>query len=312
MEIKKAVKKKQKLRVALTGVSGSGKTKSSLILAFSMGCKKICVIDTERGSASLYSGKDCGFQEYDVLELDPPYSSDRYIQAITLAENGGYDCIIIDSLSHEWSMEGGCLSAVSNISSSSRSGNSYTAWNKVTPKHDMLISKIVTSKCHIIATMRSKTAYDKTIDEKGKMKPVKIGVAPIQREGVEFEFTNVFELDLNHNFICTKDRTGLFNNIDIPIPFDEQVGKKMVDWLNDGQEKEGNVKYRENNQIGNDSYNIDSKKQEIIDMYADMIGAAKDDEELSEIGGKLKYDKNLSDEDKEPLRLVFSSRKQSF
>jgi hypothetical protein len=232
MKIERAQKKKQKLKIALAGASGSGKTFSALKLAFSM-CQKVCVIDTERGSASLYSDK---FPEYDILELDAPYSPDRYIEAIKAAEENGYDCIIIDSLSHEWNGQGGCLDMVENVTRSSYSKNSYTAWATVTPKHQKLIQHILDSKAHMIVTMRSKTQYELTANDKGKMTPTKIGMAPTQRDGIEYEFTLVFDLDQNHNFTCSKDRTSLFVNTDIPSPLNEEVGKKIMTWLESGVE----------------------------------------------------------------------------
>lgn len=230
MKIERAQKKKQKLKIALAGISGSGKTYSALTLAFSM-CKKVCVIDTECGSASLYSDH---FPEYDVLELNAPYSPQRYIEAINLAEKEGYECIIIDSLSHEWNGAGGCLDMVNAVSKAG--GNSYTAWGKVTPHHDALINRMISAQTHIIVTMRTKTAYEMATNDKGKQAPIKVGMAPTQRDGVEYEFTIVFDIDQNHNFTCSKDRTAMFNNVDIPQPLNDEVGKKILDWLDRGIE----------------------------------------------------------------------------
>ena len=230
MKIERAQKKKQKLKIALAGISGSGKTYSALTLAFSM-CQKVCVIDTECGSASLYSDH---FPEYDVLELQAPYSPQRYIEAIKMAETAGYECIIIDSLSHEWNGTGGCLDMVNAVAKIDR--NSYTAWGKVTPHHDSLINHMISAQTHIIVTMRTKTAYEMGINDKGKQAPVKVGMAPTQRDGVEYEFTIVFDIDQSHNFTCSKDRTSLFNNVDIPQPLNKDVGKKILDWLDSGIE----------------------------------------------------------------------------
>lgn len=228
MKIERAQKKKQKLKIALAGISGSGKTYSALTLAFSM-CEKVCVIDTECGSASLYSDH---FPQYDVLELHPPYSPQRYIEAIKMVEAAGYECIIIDSLSHEWNGTGGCLDMVSAVSKGG--GNSYTAWGKVTPHHEALISYMISAQTHIIVTLRTKTAYEITTNDKGKQAPVKVGTAPTQRDGVEYEFTIVFDIDQNHNFTCSKDRTSMFNNIDIPQPLNKEIGKKILAWLDSG------------------------------------------------------------------------------
>jgi nucleoside-triphosphatase THEP1 len=149
MEIKKAIKSQQKLRLGISGASGSGKTYSALLLASSLG-SKVCVIDTEQGSASLYADKF----EFDVLELTAPYSSERYVEALKRVEMAGYDVIVIDSLSHNWNQSGGCLDKVNQIG-----GNSYAAWGKVTPQYDKLIHSILACKAHVVTTMRSKTAY---------------------------------------------------------------------------------------------------------------------------------------------------------
>ncbi len=229
MKIERAQKKKQKLKIALAGISGSGKTYSALTLAFSM-CKKVCVIDTECGSASLYSGD---FPDYDVLELGAPYSPQRYVDAIKMAENAGYECIIVDSLTHEWNGAGGCLDMVQNIG-----GNSYTAWAKVTPQHDKLISHMVSSRAHIIITMRSKSAYELELNDKGKMAPKKVGLAPVQRDGIEYEFTFMFDMSPKGMFICSKSRdtAKLFDHMISPELLTSSVGEKMLAWLDDGVE----------------------------------------------------------------------------
>jgi hypothetical protein len=223
-------------------------------------CQKVCVIDTERGSASLYSDK---FPEYDILELGAPYSPDRYIEAIKAAEENGYDCIIIDSLSHEWNGQGGCLDMVENVAKSSYSKNTYTAWATVTPKHQKLIQHILDSKAHMIVTMRSKTQYELTANDKGKMTPTKIGMAPTQRDGIEYEFTLVFDLDQNHNFTCSKDRTSLFVNTDIPSPLNDEIGKKIMVWLESGVEAKEEKK---------ETLAIDPFREKALAIYGDFKG----------------------------------------
>jgi hypothetical protein len=232
MKIERAIKRKQKLRLGIMGAAGSGKTYSSLLLACELG-EKVCIIDTEAGSASLYADQ---FKEYDTISLGAPFEPKRYIEAMKLIENSGYDVIVIDSLTHEWSGVGGCLDMVSNITKSSNSGNSYTAWNKITPEHNKLIETILNSKCHVIATLRAKTAYD-MIQVNGKMRPQKVGVEAVQREGMEYEFTTLFSLDQNHNFICSKDRTKMFDNPDVPEAFTSEIALKLLEWLNQGEDK---------------------------------------------------------------------------
>ena len=115
-------------------------------------------------------------------------------------------------------------------------GNSYTAWGKVTPHHDALIARMISAQTHIIVTMRTKTAYELATNDKGKQVPTKVGMAPTQRDGVEYEFTIVFDIDQNHNFTCSKDRTSMFNSVDIPQPLDSNVGQKILAWLESGIE----------------------------------------------------------------------------
>jgi hypothetical protein len=222
-EIKKASKKESKLRLGISGPSGSGKTWSALLLAEGMGCKKVCVIDTERSSAELYSDRF----KFHTIDFRPPYSPERYMEAIRLCQSE-FDIIIIDSISPEWDGEGGCLDIHSKIP-----GNSYVAWSKVTPKHNKFIESLLACECHLIVTTRSKSEY--VLEEKnGKQVPRKVGMAPKQREGLEYELTCFFELDLSHNFIASKDRTGLFGG-DIPQALDVSTGERLKNWLGAGE-----------------------------------------------------------------------------
>ncbi len=224
MAFKKAERKKAKLRLALCGPSGSGKTYSALRLAAGIG-GDIALIDTENGSGSLYSS----LCEYDVDEITPPFTVDKYIAKIKEAESAGYNVLIIDSLSHAWAGQGGLLEEVDKRNK----GNSFAAWRDVTPMHNKLIDTILQSKLHIIVTMRSKTAYEIEKDEKGKAVPVKKGMAPIQRDGLEYEFTVVLDLDnKKHVAEAGKDRTGLFDGkIDVPT---EETGRMLKTWLESG------------------------------------------------------------------------------
>lgn len=227
---KKATRKKAKLRLALTGVSGSGKTYSALMLAKGLGGKVACV-DTEACSASLYSH----LLDFDVLELSAPYSPDKYIDAITAAEDAGYDVLIIDSLSAAWAGSGGVLEMVDEITRSSKSKNSYMAWSTGTKEQEKLIQKILTSSLHIIACMRSKTAYEIMDNGQGKKTPVKIGLQPIQRDNTEYEFQVVFDISReNHFSTVSKDRTELFN--DKPYLITPEIGHMLIEWLNKGDE----------------------------------------------------------------------------
>jgi hypothetical protein len=229
MSFQRAERKKAKARIGLCGPAGSGKTMSALKLAFGLG-GKVAIIDTEHGSAELYS--DLG--EYDVATIKPPYEVQKYLALIKQAEEAGYDVLILDSLSHAWSGEGGLLDMQGKIADSGK-GNSYTAWRQVTPWHNRLIDAILASPCHVIATMRSKTEYVLETNSNGKQVPRKVGMAPVQREGMDYEFTLVFEVSqANHSAATSKDRTDLFNGFCEVLS--EEHGKKIADWLEGGAE----------------------------------------------------------------------------
>ena len=226
---RKAERRKAKLRLAITGPAGSGKTYGALTLAQGLG-GRIAMIDTENGSGDLYADM-C---DYDVETLSAPYSVQKYLAAIHEAEAAGYDVLIIDSLSHAWSGEGGLLDVHSQLTQSMKSGNSYAAWNKITPMHNKLIETMLASSCHIIATMRSKTDYAQVQNDRGRTEIRKVGLAPVQRDGVDYEFTVVFDLGMEHTVTVSKDRTGLFDRQIFTITKD--TGKLLKDWLESGAE----------------------------------------------------------------------------
>jgi hypothetical protein len=229
MQLRKSNRSQAKIRIALQGASGSGKTYSSLLLAYGL-CQdwsKIAVIDTENQSADLYSH----LGQYNVLTLQPPFSPERYIEALSTCEASGMEVIIIDSLSHEWEGEGGILDIHGNMA-----GNSFTNWAKITPRHNSLVQKILHSNAHIIVTVRSKQDYVIT-EKNGKQVPEKVGLKAVQRDGLEYDFSIVFELDINHQAVCSKDRTQLFAQ-KIPFKIEPQTGQKIREWCNGGQ---GNI-----------------------------------------------------------------------
>ena len=223
MQIRKAERKKAKIKMAIQGPSGSGKTYSSLLLAKGLvgDLSKVCVIDTENNSADLYAH----LGGYNVINVQAPFTPERYIQAIEVAEVAGMAMIIIDSLSHGWEY---LLEYHSSLT-----GNSFTNWGKVTPRQRSLVTKILTSNTHIIATMRVKQDYVLTENQKGKLEPQKVGLKAIQRDGVDYEFTLVFDLD-NSNFASvSKDRTGQFwNKPDFKIS--EETGEQIKNWCEEG------------------------------------------------------------------------------
>ncbi|EKN4766101.1 TPA: ATP-binding protein [Yersinia enterocolitica] len=228
MKFEKAMRKKAKLRLALTGPSGSGKTYSALLIAKGIG-GKTAVIDTEKGSASLYSD----VSDFDVLELDAPFSPERFIEAIHAAEKAGYDNLIIDSITHEWGGVGGCLELVDTIAKAKFRGNSWSAWSEINPRHRLFLDAILSTSMHVIATMRSKTETAQ-IEENGRKKVAKLGMKSEQRDGVEYEFTTVLDLvHESHHANATKDRTKLFSNSD-PVIISEETGKRLIEWLESG------------------------------------------------------------------------------
>jgi len=198
---KPAVKHESKLRLAIAGPSGAGKTYTSLAIATSLANGgKVAVVDTEHGSAEKYSG----IFPFDVLKLDAPFHPDRFSEAIQMAAQEGYSVVVLDSLSHAWNGAGGALELVEQFSRKYK-GNSYAAWGDVTPIQNRLIESIVGAKLHVIATMRSKQDYI-LIDRNGKQMPQKVGMAPIQRDGFEYEFDVFLDMDVENNAVVTKTR----------------------------------------------------------------------------------------------------------
>lgn len=165
--------------------------------------------------------------EYLTINLEAPYSAARYLEAIDLAEQAGVEYLVIDSLSHAWTGEGGLLDVQGNVAK--RSGNSYTAWREVTPLHNKLVDRILQCPMHVAVTLRTKTEYVIEDNGNGKKTPRKIGMAPVFRDGVEYEFTIFFELDQSHAAAATKDRTGLFDGQYFLIAPD--TGARIRDWL---------------------------------------------------------------------------------
>lgn len=220
----KATRKKAKLKLAITGSSGSGKTYGALRLASGMS-SKVAYIDTENGSASLYSDRFA----FDVLDIAPPYNHEKFVDAIKAAVNGGYEVVVIDSASHFWE---GVLAYKDALDK--RGGNSYTNWNEAGNKFKGILDAVLQSPIHIICCMRSKMDYVLETNEKGKQVPRKIGLAPIMRDNIEYEFTTVFDVTMDHNTKTSKDRTGLFGDSIFQIT--EETGKQLLTWLDKGEE----------------------------------------------------------------------------
>ncbi len=227
IQFSKATKAQSRARIALIGPSGSGKTYTGLRLATTLSTR-VAVIDTERGSASKYADEF----NFDTLALTT-FNPLQYIEAIHAAAEAGYDVLLIDSLSHAWFGREGALELADRAAKRSKSQNTFTAWSEVTPLQSQLMDAIIQSSLHIIATLRTKTDYIITTDEKGKMVPKKIGLAPIQRQGFEYEFDIVADLDLEHTLTVFKTRCRALDNARIALPGPE-LAKKVLDWLKEG------------------------------------------------------------------------------
>jgi hypothetical protein len=229
-----ATRSQSKLRMALYGVSGGGKTYTALAVASALAEHgRVAVIDTERGSASKYAG----LFNFSVLNLLPPFTPQRYIAAIRDAEQSGFDVLIIDSLSHAWNGTGGLLEMVDTEARKSNSQNTYFAWRDVTPKQNAMVDAILQSKMHVIVTMRSKAEYvieeREGKDGRKKQTPRKVGLAPIQRDGLEYEFDIQGMMTGDNDLIIEKSRCSDLNGITIHQPSTE-LADILRAWLSDG------------------------------------------------------------------------------
>lgn len=255
MQLRRATRKKAKIRLGLSAVSGGGKTYSAILIAKGLcgDLNKVAIIDTENGSADLYAH----LGNYNVLQLTAPFSPERYIEAIRACEKEGMEVIIIDSISHEWDGKGGCLEIVEQL------GGKYQDWAKVTPRHQAFLDAIIHSSAHIITTVRRKQDYEMVKDGNGKIKVEKGGLKEITREGFEYELTANLELDLKHNATASKDRTGLFMNKPAFVPT-EKTGEAIALWCEQGEEQFDAIK------PGSDWYHkVDTcaTHKELVELY---------------------------------------------
>jgi hypothetical protein len=253
MQLRKATRKKAKIRLGLSAVSGGGKTYSAILVAKGLvgDLSKVAIIDTENGSADLYAH----LGDFNVLPLNAPFTPERYIEAIKSCEKAGMEVIIVDSISHEWDGKGGCLEIVESL------GGKYQDWAKVTPRHQAFIDAIIHSPSHVITTVRRKQDYE-MIKDGNKIRVEKGGLKEITREGFEYELTINLELDTKHNATASKDRTQLFMNKPAFVP-SEQTGEMIAAWCEQGEES-FNIK------PGSDWYNkVDNctTQKELVELY---------------------------------------------
>jgi hypothetical protein len=280
MNLKKASRKQAKINVLLSGPSGSGKTYSAILLASGIASfDKIALIDTERGSGELY----CHLGEYNVLRLDPPYSPQRYIEAVNLCVKSGIECVIIDSISHEWEGVGGIL----DMKDHATEKNEFARWSKLTPLHNRFIEAIINCGIHVICTSRAKQDYI-LVEKNGKQTPEKVGMRSITREGFDYEVLLSFDLDKSHFAVSTKDRTGMFLD-QPPFVITNATGKQILQWCNTGEAALSNYK-----------------------SFLSDINNAKNTAELTSIQSKILDDKSLTPYHLEILRTDFVSKNNSF
>lgn len=255
MQLRKATRRKAKIRLGLSAISGGGKTYSAILIAKGLcgDLSKVAIVDTENGSADLYAH----LGDFNVLPLTAPFTPERYIEAIRSCEKAGMEVIIVDSISHEWDGKGGCLEIVEQL------GGKYQDWAKVTPRHQAFLDAILHSPCHMITTVRRKQDYEMTKDSNGKVKVEKSGLREITREGYEYELTVNLEMDTAHNATASKDRTGLFMGKPSFIP-SEKTGETIATWCEQGEEQFHVIR------PGSDWYqrvdNCDTQK-ELVELY---------------------------------------------
>jgi hypothetical protein len=286
----KAERSAASIKLAITGPSGSGKTFGALKLARGLvGSRgKIAFVDTENGSGKLYYN----LTEFFHCDLAAPFEYQKFIDAVRAAEQAGFDCVVIDSLSHLWQ---GILDEKSNIDR--RGGNQYTNWTVPTAHLNETIQTILQTKIHVIACLRVKQEYvlQEETNAKGRnvQVPKKVGLAPVMRDNIEYEFSTVLEVGMDHRCNASKDRTGLF--VDKTFLIDEGTGELIAGWL-----------------VGNPQ----PASQEPTDFYTEtenfvkMIQNAKCRGALGKIGLKIK-ESTLPESEKEVIRSVYRERSNS-
>jgi hypothetical protein len=305
---KKATKSQAKARVAVFGPSGAGKTFSCLRIASGLASGgRVAVIDTERGSASKYSDRFA----FDVLELEDQ-SIEGYVEAIKLAAREGYDVLIIDSLSHAWQT---LLEEVEKLAKAKYRGNTWSAWSEGTPLQRKLVGAILAFPGHVLATMRSKTEWTTVDDGRGKKSPQRVGLAPEQGKGVEYEFDLLVEISTEHIANVIKDRSGKFQDKLIEKP-GEEFGKDLAAWLSDGVPSPVRVPdavAKADQPAGGSAQGAAPSAADLVALVEREIAKAKDVKKLGQIGTRMEIavsDGRLSTEDHAELLGLLNQRHQ--
>jgi hypothetical protein len=272
---KKAEKSESKLRLALFGPAGAGKTFTSLLIAKGIG-GTIALIDTERGSASKYADRF----EFDTANIDQP-TINNLVSTLNEAGKEKYDVVIIDSGSHAWQE---LLEQIDKLASQKYQGNSFAAWREGTPKQRKLVDAILTYPGHVICTMRSKTEYVLEENDRGKKVPKRVGMAPEQGKGIEYEFDMLIEMDVNNVAHVLKDRTGKFHGQYIDKP-GADFGKELADWLSDGKKIEYATEEQQK-ELADLSYLLSASRAE--DLRAKLNVMTKEDADKTIIALRAK------------------------
>ena len=228
LSFQKAVRYGSRARVALIGPTGAGKTLTGLMLACGLG-ERVAVVDTEHGSASKYVGDELlDGRAFDVLELDT-FGPPTYVQAIEAAEGAGYDVLLVDSLSHAWTGKDGALEMVDRAAKRHQ-GNNFAGWRDVTPQHNAMVEALVGAGLHLVCTLRSKMEYVLEEGKGGRKSVRKVGMQPVQRDGLEYEFDLIADMDVDHNLIVGKTRCRAMDGLVVQNPTAAAFGP-YVGWL---------------------------------------------------------------------------------
>ncbi|SNR32752.1 ATP-binding protein [Blastococcus mobilis] len=252
-------------RIALAGPSGSGKTWTALTTAREL-ADRVAVIDTERGSAKKYAGDD-GFT-FDVLEMTH-FDPRDLVKALAAAGAAGYGCVVVDSLSHFWMGSGGMLEQVDNAAKRSAGGNSFGGWKEARPMERQMIEALLGYPGHVVVTMRTKTEWVIEENEKGKKVPRKIGTKPEQREGIEYEFDLVGDMDLEHTLVVSKSRILPLADAVVRRP-DGEFGRQIAKWVGDGVPPKSALEYRD------DALDIHVTFEQLGALYREVKGKRLD------------------------------------